>query len=63
MSTSRNRCQQIVTISGRTIKEQAQTSPEFAADAVSRIDKLLAALPQELVARAKELRTRRMAAA
>ena len=50
---------QVITISGRTIKKEAQVSPNRAATAVSKIDDLLAALPQDLVSRGKEIRAAR----
>lgn len=54
-------CPQVITISGRTIQRQAQASPNFAEAAATRIDELLAALPQNLVARAKDIRAKRTA--
>jgi hypothetical protein len=50
---------QIVTISGRTIRKEAQASPELAESAIKKIEDLLASLPQEVVERAKELRSQR----
>ena len=50
---------QIVTISGRTIRKEAQASPELAESAIRKIEDLLASLPQEIVERAKELRSQR----
>ncbi|KAK9915753.1 hypothetical protein WJX75_003647 [Coccomyxa subellipsoidea] len=49
----------IVTISGRTIRKEAQASPELAESAIKKIEDLLASLPQEVVERAKELRSQR----
>ncbi len=37
---------QVITISGRTIQKQAQASPQYANDALARVDDLLAALPK-----------------
>ncbi len=50
---------QVITISGRTIKKEAQASPNRAAMAISRIDDLITTLPQELVSRGKEIRAAR----
>jgi hypothetical protein len=36
----------VITISGRTIQKQAQASPQYANDALARVDDLLAALPK-----------------
>ncbi|EIE25710.1 hypothetical protein COCSUDRAFT_46344 [Coccomyxa subellipsoidea C-169] len=49
----------IVTISGRTIRKEAQASPELAESAIRKIEDLLASLPQEVVEKAKELRAQR----
>ncbi len=50
---------QIITISGRTIRKEAQTSPEFAENAIVRIDDLLGLLPQQKIEEAQELRKAR----
>ena len=52
---------QIVTISGRTIRKEAQADPERARVAISRIETLLDKLPSEELRRAKELRLARNA--
>ena len=51
----------VITISGRTIKKEAQASPTFAENAISRIDDLLAMIPREQIERAQELRKARRA--
>ncbi len=48
-----------MTISGRTIRKEAQASPELAESAIRKIEDLLASLPQEVVEKAKELRAQR----
>ena len=50
---------QIVTISGRTIKKEAQADPERARVAIARIETLLDKLPPEELRRARELRLAR----
>lgn len=50
---------QIVTISGRTIKKEAQADPERARVAIARIETLLDKLPTEELRRARELRMAR----
>ena len=40
---------QIITISGRTIKKEAQASPQYAENAIQKINDLLAMLPQQEV--------------
>ena len=40
---------QIITISGRTIKKEAQASPQYAENAIQKINELLAMLPQQEV--------------
>lgn len=52
---------QIVTISGRTIRKEAQASPALAESAIRKIEDLLASLPQDVVQKAKELRAHRRA--
>ncbi|CAL8469903.1 g9445 [Coccomyxa elongata] len=53
----------IVTISGRTIRKEAQASPELAASAIRKIEDLLASLPKDVVDKANELRAQRRAVA
>lgn len=50
---------QIITISGRTIKKEAQANPQYAETAIQRINDLLAMLPQEKVDEAQQLRKAR----
>lgn len=50
---------QVITISGRTIKKEAQASPERAEVAIHRINALLDRLPKDLVARGQEFRQQR----
>jgi len=40
---------QIITISGRTIKKEAQADPQLAENAIQKINDLLAMLPQQEV--------------
>jgi len=49
----------VITISGRTIKKEAQASPERAEVAIHRINALLDRLPKDLVARGQEFRQQR----
>ncbi|KAL3148553.1 hypothetical protein ABBQ38_013987 [Trebouxia sp. C0009 RCD-2024] len=49
----------VITISGRTIRQQAQASPEYAEAAINCISRLLAACPQEDLDRAQEMRKAR----
>ncbi|KAL3137247.1 hypothetical protein ABBQ32_006794 [Trebouxia sp. C0010 RCD-2024] len=49
----------VITISGRTIRKQAQASPEYAEAAIDCISRLLAACPQEDLDRAQEMRKAR----
>lgn len=51
---------QVITISGRTIRKQAQASPEYAEAAIECISRLLAACPQEDLDRAQQMRKARM---
>lgn len=53
-------CVQVITISGRTIRKQAQASPEYAEAAIDCISRLLAACPQEDLDRAQEMRKARI---
>ena len=50
---------QIITISGRTIRKEAQASPEYAENAIVRINDLLGLLPQQKINEAQELRKAR----
>lgn len=54
---------QVVTISGRTIRPEAQASPAAAEAAIGHIDALLAILPREQVAAAEAQRAARRAPA
>lgn len=51
---------QVITISGRTIRKQAQASPEYAQAAIDVIEKLLAVCPPEDLAKAQEMRKARV---
>lgn len=51
---------QVITISGRTIRKQAQASPEYAEAAIDSISRLLAACPQEDLDRAQQMRKARI---
>ncbi|KAK9818083.1 hypothetical protein WJX72_006851 [[Myrmecia] bisecta] len=50
---------QVVTISGRTIRKEAQASPERAEHAIQQIDALLNQLPKNVLSHAEELRSSR----
>ncbi len=50
---------QVITISGRTIKNEAQASPERAEAAIDRISALLDRLPRDLVAKGQDIRQQR----
>jgi len=50
---------QIITISGRTIKKEAQADPQLAENAIQKINDLLAMLPQQEVEEAQQLRKAR----
>ena len=52
-------CPQVVTISGRTIRKEAQVSPERAAIAILRIETLMDKLPQAELSIARRLRAER----
>ena len=54
---------QVVTISGRTIRPEAQASPAAAEAAIQHIDALLSILPKDQVAAAEALRAARRAPA
>ena len=58
LKAMRLRCLQVVTISGRTIRK-AQVQPELADSAMEVIDALLAQIPADLVAKAKQARASR----
>ncbi len=47
---------QVITISGRTIRKEAQADPEIAEHAISCIDKLLSICPEQDIRNAQELR-------
>ena len=46
----------VITISGRTIRKEAQADPEIAEHAISCIDKLLSICPEQDIRNAQELR-------
>jgi hypothetical protein len=50
---------QIVTISGRTIRKEAQASPERADVAIRQIQELLDRVPEEAIRRCEEFRSQR----
>ena len=50
---------QVITISGRTIKNEAQASPEYAVAAIDKINDLLALLPETEIDDAQKLRKNR----
>ena len=50
---------QIITISGRTIRKEAQASPDYAENAIIRINDLLDLIPQQKIDEAQELRKAR----
>ena len=50
---------QVITISGRTIRKEAQADPEIAEHAISCIDKLLSICPEQDIKNAQELRKMR----
>ncbi len=52
---------QVVTISGRTIRKEAQAQPELSEVAIRKIDELLAKVPEESVRRAEDMRAQRRA--
>ena len=47
---------QVVTISGRTIRKEAQARPELSEMAIEKINELLAKVPEESVRRAEDFR-------
>ncbi len=51
---------QVITISGRTIRKEAQASPKYAEAAISAIEKLLAACPQQDLDQAQNMRKSRL---
>lgn len=53
----------VLTISGRTIRAEAQDSPQAAQEAEAAIEKFLAQVPQELLAGAQGFRLQRAKAA
>lgn len=50
----------VITISGRTIRKEAQASPKYAETAIMSIEKLLAACPQQDLDRANNMRKSRI---
>ena len=54
---------QVVTISGRTIRKEAQAQPELSEIAIRKINELLAKVPEEFVRRAEDMRAQRRAVA
>lgn len=46
----------VITISGRTIKNEAQASPEYAVTAIDKINDLLALLPDSAIDEAQQTR-------
>jgi hypothetical protein len=54
---------QVVTISGRTIRKEAQVQPELSDIAIRKINELLAKVPEESVRRAEDMRAQRRAVA
>lgn len=54
---------QIVTISGRTIRKEAQASPALADAAIQKIQDLLDRVPEEAINRCEEYRSQRRSAA
>ncbi|DBA92689.1 TPA: hypothetical protein ACH3X1_002900 [Trebouxia sp. C0004] len=50
----------VITISGRTIRKEAQASPKYAEAAISAIEKLLAACPQQDLDQAQNMRKSRL---
>ena len=50
---------QVITISGRTIRKEAQASPKYAQAAIDCIEKLLAACPQDEIDRVQDMRKSR----
>ena len=54
---------QVVTISGRTIRKEAQAQPELSEVAIEKIDELLAKVPEDSRQRARDFRAQRRAVA
>lgn len=52
---------QVVTISGRTIRKEAQAQPELSEMAIEKINELLAKVPEESVRKAEDFRAHRRA--
>lgn len=50
---------QVITISGRTIRKEAQASPDRATIAIAQINSLIAKLPDPLVEKAEAIRKQR----
>ena len=53
----------MVTISGRTIRKEAQARPELSEVAIRKINELLAKVPEDSVRKAEDFRARRRAVA
>lgn len=51
---------QVVTISGRTIRPEAQASPDLADEAIVVIEELLGKLPREVVSEVQAARQQRL---
>ena len=54
---------QVVTISGRTIRKEAQAQPELSEVAIEKIDELLAKVPEDSRRKALDFRAQRRAVA
>ena len=54
---------QVVTISGRTIRKEAQAQPELSEVAIEKIDELLAKVPEDSKQKAHNFRMQRRAVA
>ena len=54
---------QVVTISGRTIRKEAQAQPELSEVAIEKIDELLAKVPKDSKQKAHDFRAQRRAVA
>ena len=52
---------QVVTISGRTIRKEAQAWPELSETAIEKINELLAKVPEDSVRKAEDYRAHRRA--
>ena len=54
---------QVVTISGRTIRKEAQAQPELSEVAIEKINELLAKVPKDYKQKAHDFRAQRRAVA